>query len=141
MGNVATYDPKNVAVIVGGKSLSGFGDNTFVKISRNEQAFNLKIGVDGEGSRAKSNNFSGKIEVTLMQTSASNDVLSAYALTDQLSNKGIVPILVRDNNGTTLATALSAWVQKLPETEFNKEVGMRTWIFETDNLELNVGGN
>jgi hypothetical protein len=138
---VLTYDPKNVSMIVGGKIMSGFGDGTFIKVSRNEQAFNLKVGVDGEGTRAKSNNFSGKFEITLMQSSSSNDVLSSYASADQLSNSGVVPVLLRDNNGTTLATALTGWVQKLPDTEFAKEVTTRTWVIETDDIELFVGGN
>lgn len=140
-GVVATYDPKNLSMIVGGQIMSGFGDGTVVKLSRNQQAFMLKVGVDGEGTRSKSNDKSGKIEITLMQSSASNDVLSAYASADELSNTGAVPILFRDNSGRTLATALTAWVQKLPDTEFAKEVSTRTWVFETDTLEIFIGGN
>lgn len=138
---IFTYDPNQVSVIVGGKILSGFGDGTFVKISRNEQAFNLKVGVGGEGTRAKSNNKSGKFEFTLMQSSASNDALSAIAIADELSGKGIVPCAVRDKSGRTIATALSAWVQKLPDSEFAKETSTRTWILETEELNLFVGGN
>jgi hypothetical protein len=140
-GQVATYDPKNVSMIVGGQIMSGFGDGTFIKLSRNEQAFNLKVGVDGEGTRAKSNNLSGKIEITLMQSSAANDILSSYALADQLSNTGAVPVLFRDNSGRTLATALTAWVQKVPDTEFAKEVTTRAWVLETDSLQIFIGGN
>lgn len=138
---VLQYDPKNVSMIVGGKIMHGFADGTFIKVMRNQQAFTLKVGADGEGTRAKSNDKSGKFEITLMQSSSSNDVLSAYASADELSNSGVVPVLLRDNNGTTLATCLSGWVQKLPDTEFAKEVGTRTWVFETDALEMFVGGN
>jgi hypothetical protein len=138
---VLQYDPKNVSMIVGGKIAHGFADGTFIKAMRNEQAYNLKVGVDGEGTRSKNNNKSGKFEITLMQSSSFNDVLSAYSSADQLSNAGVVPILLRDNNGTTLATALTAWVQKLPDVEFAKEVTTRTWVFETDDLEMFVGGN
>jgi hypothetical protein len=138
---VFTYDPKNVSMIVGGKIMHGFGDGTFIKVSRNEQAFNLKVGVDGEGTRAKSNNKSGKFEITLMQSSSSNDILSGYATADELSNLGAVPVLLRDNNGTTLATALTGWVQKLPDSELAKEITTRTWTIETDALEMFIGGN
>lgn len=138
---VLTYDPKNVSMIVGGKIAHGFADGTFIKAMRNQQAFTLKVGADGEGTRAKSNDKSGKYEITLMQSSSFNDILSAYASADELSDSGIVPILLRDNNGTTIATSLTAWVQKLPDTELAKEVGTRTWIFETDAMELFVGGN
>lgn len=138
---VLTYDPKNVSMIVGGKIAHGFADGTFIKAMRNEQAFNLKVGVDGEGTRAKSNNKSGKFEITLMQSSSFNDVMSSYASADELSNLGVIPVLLRDNNGTTLGTCLTGWVQKLPDTEFAKEVVTRTWVIETDDIELFVGGN
>lgn len=138
---VLTYDPKNVSMIVGGKIMHGFGDGTFIKVMRNDQAFNLKVGVDGEGTRAKSNNKSGKFEITLMQSSSSNDVLSSYASADELSSSGVVPVLLRDNNGTTLATSLTGWVQKLPDTELQKEVTTRTWVIESDQVELFIGGN
>jgi hypothetical protein len=138
---VLTYDPKQVTVIVGGKIMSGFADGTFVKISRNEQAFNLKVGVDGEGTRAKSNNKSGKVEITLMNSSSSNDDLSGFAAADELSNTGVVPMLVKDASGSTICTAGTSWVQKYPDTEFTKEASTRTWVMETDLLQMFVGGN
>lgn len=141
MSNVFTYDPKQVSMIVGGKIASGFADGTFIMIERNEPAFNLKVGTDGEGTRAKSNNKSGKITITLMQSSSFNDVLSGFAAADELSNAGVVPILLRDASGRTLCTALSAWVQKYANSEFAKEVTTRVWILETDEIDIFVGGN
>lgn len=138
---VLTYDPKQVAMIVGGNIMDGFADGTFIVAERNEQAFNLKVGVDGEGTRAKSNNKSGKVTITLMQSSASNDKLSALAASDELSNTGAVPVMLKDNSGRTLITALTAWVQKYPNSEFGKEVTTRAWVFETDELDIFVGGN
>jgi hypothetical protein len=138
---VKNYDPKLVTCIIGGKIMSGFADGTFIKLERNEQAYNLKVGVDGEGARAKNNNKSGKITLTLMQTSSSNDVLSSYASADELSGAGAVPFLMKDANGSSKAAALTCWVQKLPDLEDAKEITMRTWVLETDELEMFVGGN
>jgi hypothetical protein len=138
---IKTYDPKNISLIVGGKIITGFGDATFITVERNEQAFNLKVGVDGEGARSKNNNKSGKVTFVLMQTSSSNDDMSALAAADELSNSGVVPLYMKDHNGTTLVGALSAWIQKLPNIEEAKEVSMRTWILETDELNMFVGGN
>ena len=138
---VFNYDPKNVSVIVGGKIAQGFADGTFIKAERNEQAQTLKVGVDGEGTRAKNNNRSGKVTITLMQSSTFNDVLSAYAALDELSDSGAVPLLIRDNNGDTLITALTCWVQKYADVEYAKEVSTRTWVLETDELLMFVGSN
>jgi hypothetical protein len=139
--SVFTYDPKNVSVILGGKTISGFADGTFITAERNAQAFNLKVGASGEGARAKSNDKSGKVTITLLQTSSSNDDITAIAAADELNNQGAVPLLVRDNSGRTLITALTSWVQKYANSEFGKEIANRVWVIETDELDIFVGGN
>jgi hypothetical protein len=141
MAQVKTYDPKQVSVIVGGVIGSGFTDGTFVVAERNEDAWNLKVGVDGIGTRAKSGNKSGKVTITLHQSSSFNDTLSGFAQADELSNTGAVPLLIRDASGRTLCTALTAWVKKYANAEFAKEVSNRVWVLETDELVIFDGGN
>jgi hypothetical protein len=138
---VKTYDPKNISIILGGKIITGFADGTWIEVDRNEDAWTLKVGVDGEGARAKNNNKSGKVTITLMQTSSSNDVLSAYALADELGNAGAVPFFMKDSNGSSLFTALTMWVKKMAKADNAKEVKERVWVLETDELIMNVGGN
>ena len=136
-----TYDPKLVSLIVGGKIVGGFTDGTFIVAERNEDMWTMKVGVDGIGTRAKTNNFSGKVTITLHQSSSSNDDLSALAAADELSNSGAVPLLLRDASGRTLVSALTAWVKKMPNAEFAKEVSNRAWVLETDQLVMFEGGN
>ncbi len=138
---VKTYDPKLVTVIFGGKIMSGFADGTMITIERNDPAFNLKVGTDGEGTRAKSNNKSGKITIHLMQSSASNDSLSAFAAADELSNTGVAAAAVIDKSGRTVVAAATAWVNKYPNAEFSKEPTTRSWVIETDELDIFLGGN
>jgi hypothetical protein len=138
---VTTYDPKQFSLIVGGKIITGFADGEYITVERNEQAYNLKVGVDGEGTRAKSNNKSGKVTIVLMQSSRSNDDLSAYAQLDESSNKGVVPVLGRDGSGRTAFGAATAWIQKFAPAPFAKEVGTRTWVLETNELDVFIGGN
>lgn len=138
---VKTYDPSQVAIIVGGFNITGFADGSFITIARNADAFALYVGTDGEGTRAKSNNKSGKITITLAQSSDSNAILSGIANLDELSNNGIVPVLVKDNSGTSLYAAETAWIVKASDSEFGKELGSREWILETDNLAVFIAGN
>lgn len=138
---VKTYDPSQVALIIGGFNITGFADGSFVTVARNADAFALYIGTDGEGTRAKSSNKSGRITITLSQSSDSNAILSAILLADELSNTGVVPVLIKDNSGTSLFAAETAWIVKAPDSEFGRELGSREWIIETDNLTPFVGGN
>lgn len=134
------YDPNSVAVIVGGHIVSGYADGTFVNVARNEDAFTLQVGSSGEGVRSKSNNKSGQITITLLQSSQSNVFLSTLAQLDEISNGGVVPVLVKDNNGTPLYSAETAWVKKVADSEYGREAGSREWVLETDELIAFVGG-
>lgn len=136
-----TYNPKKVSVIVGGQIISGFTDGNFIKAARNSDMWNMKVGVDGIGTRSKTNDKSGKITITLHQSSPSNDYLSTLAATDEASDTGAVPVLIRDANGSTLCTCLTGWVKKIADGDFEKEVANRVWIIETDELLLFNGGN
>jgi hypothetical protein len=137
---IKTYDPNKIAMSIAGIPIEGIMDGTFVKVERNAQTWNLKVGSGGEAARAKSNDKSGKITFTLMQTSVTNDALSALAKLDELSNNGIGPALIKDLNGRTLCEAGTAWVQKPADVEFSNEITGREWVVETDSLEMLIGG-
>jgi hypothetical protein len=140
MSTTKTYDPTKICAVVGGALLSGFADGSMIKCERNEDAFKTTVGADGQVVRNKSANRSGKITFTLLQSSQSNAVLSGIALADQATSAGIVPIVIKDNNGTTLWTAAEAWVQKAPGGSFEKEAKEREWVFECADLEYFEGG-
>lgn len=136
-----SYDPGQVIVTFLGTPLHGFADGTFVKVTRNEEAFKLQVGADGEAARVRNRNRSGQVAITLQQTSVSNDVLSAAAALDELAAGGTGALLIKDLNGTTLVSALVAWVRKIPEAELGNELGQREWVLETGVLAAFVGGN
>lgn len=135
------YDPAQVKVTFGGHVVQGYADGTFVEVARNEQSFSLQVGTDGEGTRSKTNNKSGTVTLTLMQSSQSNDVLSGFSLADELSSAGVFPLSVVDKSGKTIVAAETAWIQKPADVEFSREATSRQWVFETDNLIMNIGGN
>lgn len=136
-----TYDASQVTLIMGGKVINGFSEDSFITAERNEDTFTLVIGVDGFGTRAKTNNYSGRITVNLQQSSPGNDILQAFATADEQSNTGSQPCILRDASGRTLVTAATAWVVKPPSIEFTRSVADRQWIIETDRLNISVGGN
>ena len=138
-----TYDPSQVTIVFAGIPISGFADGTFVSVEQNEDSFTLQVGTDGEGTRSKTNNRSGRVTLTLMQSSAANDALAAVHSLDVLSpsGDGIFPLLIKDNSGRSLFGADTAWIVKPPTGEFGREVTSREWIIETDHLIQSHGGN
>lgn len=138
---VKTYNPADVVIVVAGIPISGFADGTFLSIGRNNPSFTDGTGADGEGFRSKSNDKSGTATLTLLQTSASNALLSALAALDEASGDGIGPLLVKDNSGTSLYSAQTAWIEKPADSEFAREKSDREWVIKTDLLNVFVGGN
>lgn len=140
--SVRTYDPANVQVIVGGVPMSGFADGTFISIEHDEPAFTKTVGADGEVSRAKSNNKSATVTITLKQTSISNDILSGFGLADEASNGGVVPFMLREiGNGTTLVFAESAWIEEWPDLGYSKNIENREWKLALAQCNRFIGGN
>lgn len=119
---------------------SGFGPDTFMKVTRNEEGFSLQMGVNGDGVRSKNNNQSGRVEFTVLQNSQANDILSALAAQDELAGTAIGPLFIKQANGTTRVSAQNAWIVKQPDIERAKEAGTVTWLFESDKLEMFNGG-
>jgi hypothetical protein len=138
-----TYDPKMVAVVFRGIPITGFADGTFVTVEHNNDMFTLQVGADGHATRTKSNDNSGKITVTLTQSSPSNDPLTAIHNADRLAPKGvgIGPIQVKDLSGSSLHSAPTAWIMKPPSSAYAKDPQTREWVFETNELSNNPGSN
>lgn len=137
-----TYDPSRVNVTVGAATLSGFAADTFISIEEVGDGVTSVVGADGEVARAMSSDRRCRVKITLQQTSAGNDVLSALLQADRLSGGGsLFPIAVADLRGRTVFTSSEAWVVKYPTAEFGAEVGSREWTIETGNSAFFVGGN
>jgi len=139
--SVKPYDPAEVTITFAGIIVEGYADGTFITAARNNPSFSLKVGASGEGARAKSNDRSGTVTLTLLQSSASNDLLSAQAALDEASGDGIGSLLIKDLSGTTLCSAETAWIQKPADVEYAKEISDRQWVLETDILNIFAGGN
>jgi len=134
------YDPKQLIITFANVPISGFDAGSFVKVARNEDTWTLSVGADGQSARTRNQNRSGIVVFTLQQSSPSNDVLSAFAVQDELLGVGVAPMLVKDLVGTSLYAAQNAWVKKPADTEFAKEFQSREWTIECSDLNVFVGG-
>jgi len=136
----ATYNPKKVLATWGAILFDGYADGVFLEAERNNDSVNLAVGSAGNAARAISNDRSGIITVTLLQSSLINAALSAAYKLDELSGDGVFPFFIKDLSGVDLVSAESAWIQKPSPASYGREVENRVWIFETDVLDIIVGG-
>lgn len=138
---IRTYSPEKIGVIVAGIPMHGFSENSICTIEYAADAFTMVVGADGEVGRSYNPDRSGTITITLKSDSDSNDVLSGLAIADAISLTGTFPVFVKDSNGTSIATASDAWIQKIPSAEHAREINEREWVIQCANLLLFVGGN
>lgn len=136
-----TYDPKDVIVSFGGVTLEGFGEDSIIKVTRNEDLFSIKVGADGQGARTRNANKSGRAELTLLNSSDSHKYLSDQIAIDELAGEGVGVFAVDDiNSGKSSCHAAAAWIVRHPDWERSKEMGETTWIFESLDMDINHEG-
>lgn len=134
------YAPHEVLVTVGGLPIVAKSDDEFLVVDYNEDAATLNVGVDGEGSLSFNKNESGRFTIRVMQGSEANDILMGIFVAFK-ANKVLVPIFVKDLNGRSTYLGSKCWPVKLPQSAFAKQAGLREWVFETESLTVNIGGN
>jgi hypothetical protein len=139
---VKTYDSSQVIITFGPHIITGYAEDTFISVEEMGDGISSVVGANGEKARSMSQNRSLQITLTLLQTSKSNDVLSAAAEFDRASHgQGALPMAITDLTGRTLIADPSSWVVKKPNSEFGATVGTREWTLETSNDAIyHVGG-
>jgi len=128
---VETYDAKKVILTLGGVPISGYTDGTFVNITANSDRWTRKVGADGEVNRALSNDNTSTIDITLLQTSFSNDYLRTVEAADALTGLGMLPLLMTDLNTGRTRFWPQSWIVKEPDDGRAKETTDVPWTIHT----------
>lgn len=136
-----TIDPSEFSITYGTHTIQGYADGTFINITYNANTFDPTKGADGEAARILTNDNSVTVTVTLLQSSASNTVLSGFSNIDRKLGTGSLPLFVKDNFGDTAGGGSIAWIQKDPDISNSKTVESREWVFYVPHYEGVVGGN
>jgi hypothetical protein len=138
-----TYDPSLVDVIFAGRRIDGFGEDTFIEITKEAPAWSDKVGVDGEVTRSKSLDRRATITITLMQTSEANAWLSSTYKSDRNASNGagVGAFRLADRSGNTVFESARTWIQEEPDPSFGREAGERVWVLRAATLETNHDGS
>jgi hypothetical protein len=143
MAGVGFYNADQYVIAMGGVRIQGFADGEFANIEPSVEAFIRVVGVDGEVARGRNSDTTLIIKLMLLQTSASNLYLSALHTTDRAApnGAGVVPLLMQDISGNSIATAPQAWVVKAPAQSYDRTPKALEWLIHTGLATLVAGGN
>jgi hypothetical protein len=135
------YDPGRIVVSFNGVVLQGFASGTFVKAERDNDTFSKVYGAHGDVGRVRSRKRGGKITITLMGISPSNDVLSGFVELGESAGLGDTgAIQIEDLQGTTLCHGTNGWVTRPANYEAGDDLSNREWVIDCDDLDMFIGG-
>lgn len=132
MSSLKTYDPKKVNVIYGPVIMSGFAEGTFINVETQGEGTTAIVGCDQEIVRSMGvDGILKLVTVTLLQSSDSNDKLSLLHDADIISQKGLLPLAIKDLSGRSFLLSDQAWIAKKPAFKRGKTAaeGAMEWQF------------
>lgn len=141
MAEFHTYSPDKVIGAFGPIILGGYANDTFIEVERDEDSFMKYTGALGDVARSRNLNRGGKITITLMAVSPTNDALANLAQDDEDFGQNYLPFEIRDDSGNMFVHAEIAWIQKMPKIDRGKESGTVQWVFDCADVAVYVGGN
>ncbi len=139
---IALYSPKDVIISLAGlHTISGYADGTFVRITKDMKPFSKVRAMDGEVARMYNEDEGFKVEVTIAQSSTSNNILTGIYNVDTATHMGKFPMFIKDTKGQTNFFAATAWIEMIPEVTFSSQLETRTWTFGCSGAVITIGGN
>lgn len=139
---LSTYSPKDVLITLAGlHTVSGYADGTFVRVTKDMKPFTKVRAMDGEMSRMYSEDSGYRVELTLMQSSSTNNILSMLYNIDTATRIGKFPLFIKDSLGQSSFMAGTAWIEEIPELSFGSGMETRTWVFGCSDAVIVFGGN
>lgn len=138
-----TFNPNRFAVVVGGSQMVGWAPDKMCKFEFESESMSDVVGVDGEVTRSINLDRRAKLTIYLMQSSDSNDLLSALYQAGRLSPNGddIFACRVEDLNGRLVIAGAECWVMDTPKPEYGKTADVNEWVIRFANAEAFFGGN
>jgi hypothetical protein len=123
-----SYNLSDVIVTVSGLRLGGFGEDGGVEVEFQGDISSMKQGADGETTVSLLPIPPAVVTITLMETSASNEVLMGLLVAQRNLPEGFVlPFAMVDpNTGETLLGGQVTFMN-LPNISKGKEAGTREW--------------
>ena len=132
------YSPKDVVCSWNGIAIEGFAPDSFLRLQRTSPLVTPVVGAGGQVALTRNADKTGTIEIELMQTSLSNQMLSAIqAKQDNMELEEDISsnFVIYDPSGSVLAAGINAWLQELPQIELGRDQNSKTWIFGCEKLD------
>lgn len=133
-----TYSPKDVVVVWNGIPLTGFAEDSFLRLEWSEDVFTKHVSANGKLALTKSADETGTVEIELMATAPDNFYLGAIEKAQRLAPESVAfsNFVINDPSGNSLAVAINAFIMTRPSVDLGKDQNSKTWVFGCEKLEF-----
>lgn len=139
--SIANYSPDEVNCLAFGIPLSGFGNGTFITITKDKVPYTTTETPDGTITRLYTNSQTYTIALTFHRGSTSNDVLTKLWQLDEITQRAKFPLLIKDLSGTDLFFSTNTWIEGIPSIVESTTFDSRTWVLRSSQAVINIGSN
>lgn len=139
---LALYSPEDVTILLGGiYQIEGLVEGSFISIAEDNGRWTTSVTADKKVIRTYTGSGTYTISITLMSTANANGVFSAWITADSKLFGAVLPLFIKDGNGSTMMYASSTWIESAPNVDYSENVGDRTWVLKAAGVVMSVGGN
>jgi len=131
MGQIHTYNPKEVIISLGPHTVTGYAEDSFITVDSNGDGVTKKVGADGEIVRSISPDDTYNVKLVVLSSSPTNSFLQNKFNQDRLQGDAMFPIQIKDLKGGMLFSSDAAWPIKPASRGFGRESGNREWDLQT----------
>jgi hypothetical protein len=137
-----TYSPDDVQVLIGGVlPVEGLAEGTFVEITKDIMPYTSTRATDGTVGRLRKTNSTYTVNISIMASSPTNDLLTKIWLLDEQLGIGKFPFMVKDSLGTGYFFSATTWIEAIPTLSYGTDMPTRTWGLRSNQGVINIGGN
>lgn len=138
-GDVLTYSPSNVTLVLCGYVLTGV---VSVALQWKSSPFTVKRGIRGQHTRIGTKDRQSTVTIEVLQTSITNDILSEILEQDTRNYSGRLEFSVKDASGTTQWATTQCFLKAWPDASFSGDIQTRKWEIEIlSYISGAIGGN
>lgn len=131
MAEMNMYNALNANIVIGGRTIQGFQENDMFSYTFDEEQIKTSVDAQGKASGAINNNHSGKVTINLSGTSVDHKYLNNIGNAHK-------EVTLQINSEFEKITGTQAYITKIPDGAFGKDVPKRTYVFKVLDLHVDA---
>lgn len=134
---IRNYDPEEVMLVFGGRTLTGYGTGSYMTAQKTEAKWATHVGAQGEVGRSRNRNPLGTVTVTLSRTSPDLDFMIQKMNSDDIDSCYVI-----DRNDKEIRCGGSeSWISMQPgfEATGGDAIPEMTFEIQVADFEMRMG--